>query len=95
MATETFLGFATDFRSALIRSSSCIVWAVKYDSPQLMKNKTFRIVKYTEIGRFSANNGRRQALGMLMRNKTFRMVKCTKIARFSANNGPRQGPGML
>ena len=30
-----------------------------------MRNKTFRIVKYTEIGRFSKSNGRRQALGML------------------------------
>ena len=61
----------------------------------LMRNKTFCIVKYSEIGRFSENNGRRQALGVLMRNKTFRMAKFTKIARFSENNGRRQALGML
>ena len=35
------------------------------DDCSLMKNKTFRMVKCAEIDRFSANNGRRQALGML------------------------------
>ena len=34
-ATETERLTATDLRSALIRSISCIVFAVKYDSPQL------------------------------------------------------------
>ncbi len=32
---------------------------------KLMRNKTFHIAKCTEIGRFSANNGRRQGPGML------------------------------
>ena len=34
-ATATLRCFASDLRSALIRSSSCMVRAVKYDSPQL------------------------------------------------------------
>lgn len=35
MATGTLRGTETDFRSALIRSTSCNVFAEKYDSPQL------------------------------------------------------------
>jgi hypothetical protein len=34
-ATGTGRDLATDLRSALMRSISCMVWALKYDSPQL------------------------------------------------------------
>jgi len=74
------------------RTTFCVIGGHERKTLRLTIKKTFCIAKRTEIGRFSANNGRRQGLGMLSGCMQARQGRSARL--FAIDQSPMM-PGRL